>query len=405
MLALFARFLRFGLLAWGGPVAQIAMLRKELVDEERWIDGGRFNRLLAVFQVLPGPEATELAIHLGFLRGGRLGGLLAGLGFTLPGFVLMFALSWLYFQVDLTDDLVGAAMLGIQVVVVALVFRAVVGIGRHVLSDPRLWAVAVAAAVATVGNTPFWLVLASAAAAYLLSRRLWDGAAVALLVGVVVVGIVLLLFVWSTPPSSGLGTGGLPPAPATPGVGDRVPGGAAGPLELLVSGLKAGLLTFGGAYTAIPFVRADAVGSGWLSDAQFLDGLALGGILPAPLIIFSTFVGYVAGGPLGAVAMTIGVFLPAFSFSLVLGHRLETIVQHAALRHTLEGVAAGVVGIIAVTALDLGIGVARDAPSRDAAVAVFAGALLLLFALRSRAAVPIAIALGAVAGVVLFGGG
>ena len=74
MLALFARFLRFGLLAWGGPVAQIAMLRKELVDEEGWIDGGRFNRLLAVFQVLPGPEAAELAIHLGFLRGGRLGG-------------------------------------------------------------------------------------------------------------------------------------------------------------------------------------------------------------------------------------------------------------------------------------------------------------------------------------------
>src|SRR5918997_2836446 len=92
---LFLRFLRFGLLAWGGPVAQIAMIRKELVDEERWLPSARFNRLLAVYQVLPGPEAHELAVHLGMLRGGRLGGLLAGLGFMLPGFVLMFLLSWL----------------------------------------------------------------------------------------------------------------------------------------------------------------------------------------------------------------------------------------------------------------------------------------------------------------------
>ena len=147
-------------------------------------------------------------------------------------------------------------------------------------------------------------------------------------------------------------------------------------------------------------VRADAVGTAAVQKVP--EGCARRDLRHRS--IFSTS-SVVAGGPIGAVAMTIGVFLPAFSFSLVLGHRLETIVQHAALLHALEGVAAGVVGIIAVTALDLGIGVARDAPSRDAAVAVFAGALLLLLALRSRAAVPIVIALGAVAGVVLFGGG
>lgn len=379
------------------------MLRKELVDEEQWVSSERFNRLLAVFQVLPGPEATELAIHLGLLRGGRLGGLLAGLGFTLPGFALMLVMSWLYFQVDLTHDAIGAAMLGIQVVVVAMVFRGVARIGRHVLVDPRPWAVAVAAGVATVGGTPFWLVLAAAAVAYPLSRFLWDGAAVLLLVGTVVIGLFLLV-AWAPPVASGLGTGEIVPPPPTPGGGNVAPGGAAGPVELLVSGLKAGLLTFGGAYTAIPFVRGDAVASGWLSDAQFLDGLALGGILPAPLIIFTTFVGYVAGGPMGAFAMTIGVFLPAFSFSLLLGRRLETIVEHAALRHALEGVAAGVVGIIAVTAIDLGIGVLRIAPSTDGVLVVFGAALLLLILVRSRAAIPIAIALGAAAGIALFGG-
>src|SRR3546814_2863975 len=83
-------------------------------------------------------------------------------------------------------------------------------------------------------------------------------------------------------------------------------------LGLFFSGLKAGLLTFGGAYTVIPFLRADAVGNGWMTDAQFLDGLALSGILPAPLIIFSTFIGYFGGGPLGAIVMTVGIFLPAF---------------------------------------------------------------------------------------------
>jgi chromate transporter len=87
--AIFARFLRFGLLAWGGPVAQIAMIKRELVEEQEWLTPERFNRLLAVYQVLPGPEAHELCVHLGMMKRGRLGGILAGLGFMLPGFVLM----------------------------------------------------------------------------------------------------------------------------------------------------------------------------------------------------------------------------------------------------------------------------------------------------------------------------
>src|SRR6188508_3459608 len=93
---LFLKFLRFGCLAFGGPVAQIAMIRQALVDEERWIESARFNRLLAVMQVLPGPEAHELCVHMGIMARGRIGGLLAGLGFMLPGFVLMLAFGWAY---------------------------------------------------------------------------------------------------------------------------------------------------------------------------------------------------------------------------------------------------------------------------------------------------------------------
>ncbi|WP_207920442.1 chromate efflux transporter, partial [Pseudomonas aeruginosa] len=134
-LQLFVRFLKFGLLAWGGPVAQIAMLRRELVDEERWISSERFNKLLAVMQVLPGPEAHEICVHFGIRAKGRLGGVLAGLGFMLPGFLLMFALSWLYFQIDIAGTALGAAFLGMQAAVIALIVRAVHRIGEHILLD------------------------------------------------------------------------------------------------------------------------------------------------------------------------------------------------------------------------------------------------------------------------------
>ena len=138
----------------------------------------------------------------------------------------------------------------------------------------------------------------------------------------------------------------------------------------------------------IPFLRGDAVGRGWMTDAQFLDGLALSGILPAPLIIFSTFVGYHAGGPAGALAMTAGIFLPAFAFSLLLYDRLEQVIENAALHAFLEGVAAGVVGLIVATTVELGWAVAERVPSLAWAAAIFAAALALLYVWKSKLNLP-----------------
>lgn len=166
---LFLRFLRFGALAWGGPVAQIAMIKRELVEEERWIDQSRFNRLLAVYQVLPGPEAHELCVHFGMMRRGRIGGLVAGLGFMLPGFVLMLLLAWAYAQLDLTEPVLAAAFLGIQIGVIALIARAVHRIGEHVLIDRWLWTIAAATAAASVAGVPFWITLPGAGIAYSLA--------------------------------------------------------------------------------------------------------------------------------------------------------------------------------------------------------------------------------------------
>lgn len=380
------------------------MLRHELVDQERWVTSDRFNRLLAVYQALPGPEAHELAVHLGMLRGGRLGGLLAGLGFMLPGFVLVLVVAMLYVSIDLGQPAIAAALLGVQVAVVALVVRAVDRIGRHILVDPWAWGIAAGAVLATFARVPFWMVLPLSGLVYALAPRLLGPSALAVSARTLIVicglGAVIAVVI---------AVAGRPGA-AEPGVLPPVAGPLIEPTvgATFLSGLKAGLLTFGGAYTAIPFVRADAVGGGWITDGQFLDALALSGILPTPLIMFAAFVGYLAGGLAGALAMTLGIFLPAFSFSLVLGERLEAIVARPALHRVLGGVAAGVVGIIAVTALDLTVSLAGRMPSLAGAALIVVVALVVLSRWSSRAAIPTAIALGAILGWVafdLFGGG
>ncbi len=369
---IFLRFLRFGLLAWGGPVAQIAMIRQELVEEERWVTPERFNRALAVYQALPGPEAHELCVYFGMLARGRMGGLLAGLGFMLPGLVLMLVLSWFYLQVGLRSPFVRAAFTGAQAAVVALVFRAVHRIGQHALTTRRLFVIALMAAAAELAGVHFLITLAAAGLANLTAGRRSPAAAVAAL---------LLL-------SGGTAVAAVSQAAQGPSLA-----------ALFGSGLRTGLLTFGGAYTAIPFLQHDAVYvGGWLTDAQFLDGLALSGVIPAPLIIFSTFVGYLGGGLSGALVMTAGVFLPAFAFTLVGYDLMERLIGYGPLHAFLDGVTAGVVGLIAATALRLfGAGV-----HGLAALAIFAAALAVLYRWKAKATVA-AVVLGAGAlGLILF---
>ncbi|WP_084439283.1 chromate efflux transporter [Sphingobium sp. TCM1] len=380
-IALFIRFLKFGAMAFGGPVAQIAMIRRELVDEERWIPSDSFNKLLAVMQVLPGPEAHELCVHLGIRAKGRLGGLLAGLGFMLPGLVLMLALAWAYTRLPIQGTLLGAAFLGVQAAVIAVIVRAVHRIGEHILLDPWLWAAAIAAAVASLVGVSFWIVLPAAGAAYALgSTRRYVFAAT-----VIAVAAGIAALTW---------TGGSGAAEEAVGLGETTPTAAA----LFWAGLKGGLLTFGGAYTAIPFIRNDTVGRGWMTDAQFLDGLGLSGILPAPLVIFATFVGFVSGGLAGALAITAGMFLPAFAFSLLLYERLEAVAEHKRLQLFLAGVAAGVVGLIVVTVVDLAQTTAARTPNMIASALVFAVALAIMYRWKNKLATPVVLAIGATIG-------
>ena len=357
--SLFLRFLKFGCLAWGGPAAQIAMISKECVDEEQWVDQESFKKTLAVYQVLPGPEAHELCVYFGRLRGGKLGGFVAGLGFMLPGFLLMLGLSVLYVEAGL-DERFEELFYGLNAAVGALVAMAIVRLGRKFINDVPLALIALASFGLTLGlELSFVLVLLAAGVAY----ELWTRA------GASIGGARSFTF---APLSTLLIVLGAVSVSLT--------------VEIFLEGLKAGLLTFGGAYTVIPWLQESAVdGQGWLTDSQFLDGLALSGVLPAPLIIFSTFVGYVAGGLGGSLAMTLGIFLPAFVFPIFFHRALVGIAENPHVRPFLLGVAAGVIGLIGAVTVEILDDSVVDVPSGVLAAAAFAvlyrfhGKLTVLF--------------------------
>jgi chromate transporter len=376
--AVFLRFLRFGLLAWGGPVAQIAMLQRELVEEERWVAPERFRRALAVYQVLPGPEAHELCVWFGMLARGRLGAVLAGLGFMLPGFVLMLALSALYANGALRTQELRPLFMGLQAAVIAMIVRALFRIGHHALFDRWLAMIAAVCCAATLLGVHFAIALAFGGVSYVWLRRArwW------------LAGAGTLLFAgWTVFQLSA----------TSPDVVDAATLAKVAPPAggLFLSGLRAGLLTFGGAYTAIPFLQQDAVVVGGLmTNDQFLEGIALGGVLPAPLIIFGTFVGYVGGGLLGVLVVTAGIFLPAFGFTL-LGHGVfERITGNVAVHNLLDGVTAGVVGLMAATTVGLVRSSITDVPT--ACIAAVGLSMLLFW--RSRAAVPLTVLAGGLLG-------
>ena len=344
--SIFLRFLKFGALAWGGPAAQIAMIKRECVDEKGWVDEDTFKRTLAVYQVLPGPEAHELCVYFGRIRGGRQGGILAGLGFMLPGFVLMLGLSILYVEADLADNL-DELFYGLKAAVGAIVARALVRLSQTFISDVPLAVLAVASFVLTIfAGAGFLVVLLGAGILY----EVWKNARSLI----------------SRPTSFAIGMPALL-AVAAGAIGVSLT------VEIFWEGLKAGLVTFGGAFTAIPYLQEVAVeGQGWLTDAQFVDGLAMSGILPAPLIIFSTFVGYLAGGLVGGLVMTVGIFLPAFVFPTFFHRQLVAVANNDRLRPFLLGVAAAVIGLIAAVAIQIIDTGVVDVPTALLAVGAFA---------------------------------
>jgi chromate transporter len=276
----------------------------------------------------------------------------------------------------------------VQAAVAALIVRAVHRIGGHVLADKWLWIIALVATAAQLAGVHFAITLVAGGAAYVLAKQGAPALAATLIVACAV-GVVF----WLAQQGWALSLmGGSAAVQEGAGQTER------SLWELFVSGLKAGLLTFGGAYTVIPFLQEDAVADGaWMTNTQFLDGLALSSLLPAPLIIFATFVGYLGGGAAGAVVLTIGIFLPAFAFSLLAHDPLERFVSRPRVREFLEGVTAGVVGLIAGTTIALMV---VSIVSVLTAV-VFVVALAALFYFKSKFVIPLVVAGAALTGYIL----
>jgi len=265
----------------------------------------------------------------------------------------MFALSWIYVTFGIHSSIFAAVFYGCKAAVVALIIRAIHRIGGHALTDRWLWGIALAVGFANLFGIDFLLTLPLAGLTYSVVKHQSSPVAMQAFLS-------LSLFAQSA-------------TQFTPSL-----------LALFGYGLRSGLLTFGGAYTVISFMQYDAVvKGGWMTNAQFLDGLALSGILPAPLIIFATFVGYLGGGAFGALALTIGIFLPAFAFTLIGHEYVERLIENKAAHAFLDGVTAGVIGLIAVTAL----GLFREGVTDLSTVIIFALALLAVYLWKAKAAV------------------
>lgn len=374
-LAIFLLFLRYGFLAWGGPVAQIAMLKEDLVDKRKWVSPDKFKRVLAVYQALPGPEAHELCVYFGMIQKGRWGGFLAGLGFMLPGFALILILSWVYIHWGASALLPYCA--GFAPAVTALIFRALYKMGSHIQEHRSLQIAAGVAFVLTVVGVSFWFVFILCAVwQSLMATNKKPIAFMTLIVG----GIVCVCSAYSYSNVS------------------REIGVDSASYGLFVEGLRAGLLSFGGAYTAIPFLKESMVGTyPMITTTSFLDGIALSVIIPAPLIIFGTYLGFLAYGFTGAVLITLGIFIPAFAFTL-LGHSvLEKIIDYKPFHGFLDGISAAVIGLLAVTAIEIGI----QTLTTPAALLLFGAAFAALMLLKQKWAIPLIILVSGFIGFIL----
>ena len=365
-------WLKLGFISFGGPTGQIALMHADLVERKRWISERRFLHALNYCMLLPGPEATQLAVYIGWLMHRTVGGIMAGLLFILPSLLILVLLSWVYLAFG-DVPVVAGVLYGVKPAVVAIVLAAAWRIGSRSLKNRWLIAIAVLAFIGiAVLHLPFPLIIITAALAGALGAR-WlptafhpGGHAPG---GASSYGPALIddhtqppehaRFSWRKlilTSLAGLATGALIWALLAATLGLRSP-----LVQMSWFFSKAALMTFGGAYAVLPYVYQGAVNHfGWLSAVQMVDGLALGETTPGPLIMIVAFVGFVggwtrevfgpmallAGGCAGALVAFFFTFLPSFIFILAGGPLVEATRDNLRLTAPLTAISAAVVGVI-----------------------------------------------------------
>ena len=354
-------WLRLGFISFGGPGGAIGVMHLELVERLRWIPEKRFLHALNYTLVLPGPEAQQLATYIGWLLHGRLGGLIAGILFIVPSLIMISALAWLYLVFG-NIDWVEALLYGVKPAVTAVILFTLWRIGQRVLHHRLLWVIAVAAfAGLYVLNLPFPLIIISAAVIGGLAHRLGvsglipSGSKEAAAPSVAEPALML-----TRRDALGLALLGAGLWFAMYFAARAIDGsGLLGDLSMFFS--KAAVLSFGGAYAVLPYVYQSAVEHfGWITAIQMIDGLALRELIPGPLVVITSFVGFVAGWEapflgtdhraaaaiLAAFVAAWYTFLPSFLFIFVGAPFIETTRHRPAFTAPLTAVTAAVVGVI-----------------------------------------------------------
>ncbi len=367
-----AYFLRLGTLGFGGPIALAGAMHRDLVETRVWITEADYQEGLTLAQVSPGPLAAQLAIYLGYVRGGILGANLVGLAFILPSFLMVLGLAALYLRFGGLHWM-QAVFYGVGAAVIGLITRSAFKLAKSTLKrEPLAWGIFAVVGVTTAITGREWvlLVIGGGVLFWIVKTRPWRNGSMAMS---------LMPTFWLT--------------------------GLHGPAALTTVGgiflffAKAGLFVFGSGLAIVPFLHGNVVTEfHWLTEQQFLDAVAVAMITPGPVVITVAFIGYLVAGPLGASAAALGVFLPVLVVVIIAAPLLRRYGQRPGLKALVQGITAGAAGAIAGSVVVLGRGAVRDLPTAIIAVST------LLLVWKTKVPEPILVLLAAVAGGLLFHG-
>jgi len=316
-------FLKLGIIGFGGPAAHVAMMEDEVVRKRVWLTRDQFMDLLGVVNLIPGPNSTEMAIHIGLLRAGLWGAVVAGSCFILPAFLIVLALAMGYASYGSTPQ-VGAFLYGLKPVIVAIIAVATIRFGQTSLKTKTLFALGILAfALGVWGIVDQLLILIGAGLAMLIVSRATLDKGTVLLVGL---------------PSTLIQITNVATLP-----------------QIAVVFLRIGATLFGSGYLLVAYLEQEVViNNRWLTPKQLFDAIAVGQFTPGPVLTTATFVGYLIQGTPGAIVATVAIFFPSFIFVIASGFFINRLRNSPAASAFIKGVNAAVVGLIGATLISLG---------------------------------------------------
>jgi chromate transporter len=372
-----ALFLKLGTIAFGGPAAHIAMMEDEVVRRRRWMTNDEFLDLLGATNLIPGPNSTEMAIHIGHRRAGWKGLVVAGTSFILPAMLIVTGFAWAYVRYGSIPKVKGV-LYGVKPVIIVIVVQALWSLGRAAIKTKFLAVIGIAGVILTFLGLHELLILLGGglivAAVRLIVRSIKGQQSILSLIS----ASPLIVFLQS-------GTTAVATAPFSLAL-------------LFLFFLKVGAVLYGSGYVLLAFIRADLVERWhWLTESQLLDAIAVGQVTPGPVFTTATFIGYVLGGTKGAAVATVGIFLPAFVFVAASGPLIPRIRRSPTAGAFLDGVNAAALALMVVVTYQLGRSAIMDFTT--VALAIISGAILFRFRMNSAWLV----LGGAIAGWLLYG--